>query len=359
MGIKPRKDIGQLISTLKTRNLSISDSAEKFLMDINYFQLINGIENLLLPLEKSKTNGIKQFKTETMDDFIAIYNFDREFSNKIMQIISRFEMRLKTSVSYNFSKKYCYTINRTMEYTNKNNYVNLSTEKNYPFRSYDNDPVKYQYESICYKFNRFKLFDKNFLNNLVRNNDFIDKSFYRDNNYYPVNPSDVCVFTEDNKVAVPLWVAIQTFDFGCLKRMCHYMKIKDFNLVLKDFGLEPIDRIFFLNCLDIIHELRNACAHFSLLFRFKTPSNLGISKGLIKKFNLKPQKTKHPAVKISLYDCLKVLAFFESLKDLKKPLKKIIYRNNRKFNSKYYDLNHRLLTEIGEPSYKEIKKLFR
>ena len=64
------------------------------------------------------------------------------------------------------------------------------------------------------------------------------------------------------------------------------------------------------------------------------------------------------ASQLKLYDTLKVLNIYIDLKDLKKPFKKIIYKNNKCFKKGDYDLNMRLLQLMGEPSYKEWKKLF-
>ena len=359
MAIKPHKNLNDLIRVLDNRKLKLNEKTEKILKEINYFQLINGIENLLLPIDKQLNYGKKEFKTESIEDFIAIYEFDRELSNQLLNIISKFEMRLKTSIAHNFAKIYCNGINNTMEYTNKNNYEDISSDSSYPFRSYSGDNLKYQNEHICNDFNNFKLFKRNFLDKLVKNNDFIDKTFYRSENYRPNNPSDVALYHDDDRVAVPIWVAIQTFDLGCLKRMCHYLKRGVLNLVLADFGISTYEKHIFFNMLDIIHQLRNSCAHFSLLFRFKTASNIGLGEGLINKFNLTPKKRTHPATGINLFDSLKILGFFEDISSLMKPIKKIIYRNNRKFKSTYYDLNNRLLTEMGNPIYSEWKKMLK
>jgi len=359
MSIKPHKGLSDLITVLDGRNLKLDDNTEKTLKEINYFQLVNGIENLLLPMDKQFNGGKKEFRTESISDFVAIYDFDKEMSSQLLHIISKFEMKLKTSLAHNFSKINCNGINNTMEYTNKNNYQDISQDCNYPFRQYTGDSVTYQYESIHYSFDNFKLFRTDFLDKLIRDNDFIDKSFYRSSEYNPNNPCDVACFHNDNNVAVPLWVAIQTFDFGCLKRMIHYLKPNVLKLVLRDFGLNPTDRFVFLNTLDIIHQLRNACAHFSLLFRFKTSSNIGISRALIHRFNLTPSKWQHPATGLTLYDSLKILGFYEDITPLIKPIRKILYRNNRKFSSKYYDLNERLLTEMGHSQYKEWKKMIK
>jgi abortive infection bacteriophage resistance protein len=43
------------------------------------------------------------------------------------------------------------------------------------------------------------------------------------------------------------------------------LKKRTFDAVLRDFKLKPHDKEKFLNSLEIIKELRNACAHFELI----------------------------------------------------------------------------------------------
>ncbi|EGO9141760.1 Abi family protein [Enterococcus faecalis] len=345
MAIKPWKNLSDLANTLeKDRNLKVPDSAHLMnqLKRINYFQLINGHEKMLLP---DSSHRPKKFETETFADFEALYWFNKKLSETILSIIANFEIRLKTSVAYHFSKNHCSTINDTMQYTNKSNYIDIGTDSSYPFKTY-------QYKNIHSDFQKFILFKTNFLNTLISKNDFIDSSFYKSANY--IAPQGCCVFSHDSNVAVPLWVAIQTLDFGALKRMCHYLQPTDIYDVLNDFGLPRGKKFFFLNLLDIIHELRNKCAHFSLMHRFETPSSLQINNDVVNELSLSP-KDVNPNFRLSLFDALKVLSYFENTKPILKVLKSIIYRNNKLFKRKSYDLNQRILTRMGEPNYKEWK----
>ncbi|MFS0991625.1 Abi family protein [Enterococcus casseliflavus] len=345
MAIKPWKNLSDLATTLeKDRNLKVKNSSYLInqLKKINYFQLINGHETMLLP---DSSRRPKYFETETFDDFEALYWFNKKLSETILSIIANFEIRLKTSVAYHFSKNHCSTINDTMQYTNKANYFNIGTDTSYPFSTY-------QYKKIHSDFHNFILFKPRFLDNLIFNNDFIDSSFYKSLNYS--TPPGCCLFSTDSSVAVPLWVAIQTLDFGALKRMCHYLQPTDIYDILNDFGLPRGKKFFFLNMLDIIHELRNKCAHFSLMHRFETPSGLQINNDVVNELSLNPRDV-NPNFRISLFDALKVLSYFEDTRPILKVLKSIIYRNNKLFKRKSYDLNKRILSRMGEPNYKEWK----
>lgn len=347
MSIKPWKSRPVLVDTLvDRRKLRVIDkkNIERTISRVNYFQLINGLETLLLP-----NKDVKKFDTETFDDFVAIYKFDKDFTERVFSIIADFELSLKTSVAYNFCKNNCETLNDTMQYTNKNKYEDISKDSDYPFRSH-------QYENICDDFPKFNLFRTNYLDNLFRKNDFIDDSFYRDPLYE--YPPGVAVYSKDQFAAVPMWVAIQTLEFGSLKMMCHYLTKKDINDVLDDFDLLSRDREFFLSMLDIIHELRNKCAHGSLINRFRTSNSIIINNKVVNALALEPYN-KSPASVLKLFDSLKVLGYFEDLTSLRRPLKAIIYRNNRFFKRRTYDLNDRLLSRMGEDSYKKWKIMIK
>ncbi|MFS7424516.1 Abi family protein [Carnobacterium maltaromaticum] len=364
MPVKKFMSATDQLSHLRKRKLKI-DRDSIFLDYVeanNYFNVINGIEEILIP-DPSKG---KIFNTENFNDFIRLHEFDKEISGIILSLIRKFESKLKTAVSIHFSELYCRTINNTMQYTNKKNYVDPRSGKNYR-KTY----FLYEHQSgaIVNKFDEFIFFNKsanNYLQNLEKQNDFIDSNTFYINQPYSA-PAGCC---SHNKLVVPLWVSIELLDFGALKRMCHYLDPNVMNEVLSDFSLQAGDRDLFLNSLDVINELRNKCAHFNLVGRFVTSSNIGILNVLQNKLSLKPgrsprmvrvrggKKYYKGASQLRLYDTLKVLNMYIDLQDLKKPFKKIIYKNNKCFKKGNYDLNMRLLQLMGEPSYKEWKKLF-
>lgn len=352
MGVKPWRTREQLINTLiQQRHLKCDSKCDldTILKENNYFQLINGLENFLLPDIDTRP---KTFSTENVNDFLRLYQFDEELKRTVQLLTEKFEDKLKTSIAHNFSKNHCMNLNDTMQYTNKSNFVNIGGDDQYPFKLY-------QYKKIYNNFDSFLLFKSNFVNNLVNHHDFIDRSFYRSNSY--TAPSGVTTFSDDPKVAVPFWVTIQTLDFGNLVWLLHYSQNSDMRDVLDDFDLPLRKKFFFLNALDIIKELRNNCAHGSLLLRFRTPEYIKLNRNLVSYFNLSPYhnggNTTYPS-NISLFDSLKILCLFVDMSPLKKVFKKIIYQNNRYFHKKSYDLNQRILLSIGADSYHEIKTLF-
>lgn len=367
MPIKPFKTVQQQRSIQLTRGLHIPNYSffDEYISKNNYFNVINGIEDLLL--HKSGSRG-KSYKTESFEDFVRLHKFDKKLNSEVVNILHDFEQKLKNIITINFCETYCRSPLHTMQYTNKNKYVDIKSTfgSNYPL--YED-----QYEKIVDDFNIFVFFKSNFLKKLVEKNDYIDE------NIYSVMPGTYTAPTGCNsfqnsagrEVVVPLWVAIGTLDFGGTIRFCHYLDNRVMNKVLHDFGLGPSDRELFLNSLDVIRELRNSCAHYSLINRFYTPLSTKILPSLINRLSLNPLEARRRvlipatgvriwknAAKLSLFDSLKVLGMYEDLSRLKKPLKNIIYQNNKYFKKNDYDLNHRLLERMGNSNYQEWKKLF-
>lgn len=362
MSIKRSESMQGLITKLKDRNLNLDETITlEYLKKYNYFNVINGFETLLLPEPKKKP---KKYDTETFDDFVALFEFDKNFTSLVLSRLNELESQLKTSISHHFSNINCSELNKTMEYTNKRNYMDpceLDPTQSTYCRYHDQYPFKnFQNKKICSEFENFILFRPFFLSNLIDRNDFIDKSFYTDTNYTASNT--VCRYRDQNRVvddhvAVPMWVAIETLTFGELIRILHYLKDDVLELVMNDVSLRLSKRNQFLNMLDILVFLRNSCAHGSLINRFRTPSYIKLNSDIVTSFELTPKENGTPESVLKLFDTLKILGFFTDLSVLKKPLKKIIYRNNKEFKKKTYDLNERLLERMGNSSYQSWKKM--
>ena len=356
MSIKQSESRSGLKSKLASRNLEFEEhELEEALKKYNYFNLFNGIESVLL----SKTYP-KTFNKVKLDDFLAIYKFDSKLSSTILELLNKVELSLKNSIAYHFTQKYCNTIQDTMGYTNKANYLNpknLPNSKNYPFKNFQN-------KQIYNCFDKFIFFRPYYLTKLINQNDYIDHNFYSNPNYDSrITNSPYYKIDEDNSdftVAVPMWVAIETLTLGEVIRLLHYLEDDILQKVMMDMNITQFNNLFhrteFLNMLDFLHCLRNNCAHGSLVFRLVTPKSIKISSRLVTFFNLSPSETGTPYSCIILFDTLKILNHFESTRPLKKIIQNIVYRNNKHFRSPDFDLNDRLLRKMGEPSLREWKK---
>lgn len=358
MGIKLSKDGVGLINTLKTRDLIFNEEeAIEYFKKNNYFNVINGLETLLLPDSESNQ---KIYITETLEDFIALYEFDRNLTSVIFKKLNEIESMLKTTTSINFTNKYCANLNDTMQYTNKNNYINpeISDRSHINYCRYSrNYPFRYNQNKIIYcGFNKFIFFKEYYLDCLVNRNDHINKNFYKDSRYFA--PNGVSKYSSNREVAVPMWVAIETLSFGQLLRLLHYLDDEVLEQILIGFDLSINKRNQFLSMLDILLELRNSCAHLNLVNRFRTSESVKINTGVVNSFNMRP-KEQRPYSRINLFDSLKVLSYFVDLQELEKPFDTIILRNVKYFNSPHYDLNERLLARMGNSNYIEWLELFK
>lgn len=358
MGIKPSKRRQKLIDNLKSRALSVPDNqkALQLLTNLNYFQVINGLENIFLT-----KNNPKEFNEVAISDFERLYYDSKKIATEISRSLDDFEERLKGSISYHFSQAHCKNINDTMQYTNKNNYRDDAEFDGYPLNSEQYAKIIQTFKATESK-NKFLFFQPWFLTNLVQKNDHINQSFYRDIQY--TAPNNVMTYQYDSQVAVPLWVAIETLPFGSLIYLCHYLKDDEMSNVLNDFGLTANDRIIFLNVLDVLKELRNHIAHGNLLLRFQTPAYIKFTNDFVNRFQLNPRtrgtistnRRVSYASEIYLYDALKILNNFYSTKNTVRQFKKMFYHNMKSMQSAEI-YNDRIIKMIGAPSYRHLKNL--
>lgn len=352
MGIKTFETRTNLLIKLKNRGLEFDEEdLKKVLIKYNYFELFNGIETLLLD-----NKNPKKYTEVNLIDFVNIYKFDKKFSAEVLSILNHVEERLKASVAYHFAETYCSNLNDTMQYTNKDNYMdpadNNASSKTYCVCSANYPFYTEQNYFIYHKFSKFVLFQNDFLNKLTDQNEHIDTTFYQDNSYHP--PANVQKHNILN-VAVPLWVAIETLDFGKLIRFLHYLKIPVLNKVMKDFSITNSHRVEFLNMLDFLLNLRNHCAHNSLIQRYRSPVKFKICNQLLTTFNLKPKNINSC---LKLYDVLKILSFFEDISILQTHLDNILKLNISSMGEiKGKMTNNLLLKRMGCDNYPDWKDM--
>lgn len=356
MGIKIFETRNSLKNKLRNRNLLFNEyELDETLISHNYFNLFNGLESIFL-----ESTSPKSYNRVKLADFLNLYQFDKDIRSILSTCLDSVEEKLKSSISYHFCKKHCTSLLDTMQYTNKENYMDPANNTPgtptycryssiYPF-------VSHQNRKIYNGFHSFNLFTPYFLTNLVNNHDHIDISFYQ-NSYY-VAPTGVAVYRDSAlnlhpDVAVPFWVAIETLTFGEIKQLLHYLQDDVLEDVLADFNLPLSKRAPFLNMIDILVYLRNNCAHTTLINRFRTPKNCQINTLLISSFSLTPKNTTSV---LKLHDAIKILSFFTDVSALKKPLKKLKTKMYISLGIKKGNLTYnKLLARMGCQSYNEWK----
>lgn len=348
MAIKEFKKYEEKIKVLQNRKLIFrEDILRKALTEYNYFQLINGFETVLI-----KSKNPKLYDKININDFINLHTFEMNLRFIISKNIYYLEEKLKNSISYHFCEKYCSTISDTMQYTNISNFKNPNSISIYPFSKGGEN-----YYNIKHDFSKFLLFSRSYLKNLISKNDHIKPGFYRDSTYIP--PSGVSVYSSDNTVAVPFWVAIETLTLGEIERLLHYLEDDIFEKVLFDFGFKMSNRFskkfIFLNMINIIYHLRNGCAHTVLINRFRTPFKCKIDKSLVGNFNLNCLN-RSPNSVLKLYDVLKILFYFTDSSEIKKLFSKFYFGNYIKYGMKKgKKINHNMLGRMGESEFKKWK----
>ncbi|GEK33099.1 Abi family protein [Kurthia sibirica] len=381
---------------LKARGLQFSSYKEskQQLLSKGYFDLINGFETLLLDKPK---NPPKTYTDQHFNDFVELYEFDSQLSTMIFSKISEFETKLKTAIAYYFTKSHCATLK------DNNNYIDI---ENYRIPNETDGPAEY----VSY-FKKHKLFRKDnyfdgkfrgtfdgivifntsknktilkgrftgrfgstsirevkdgtltFFNNrqarllsnihastTVSNTTISIKLDISKERIYGLNFIDDCKirFNYVNEYNnPPFWVTIKTLMLNDILVLMYGLDKRIFNEILKSFDMKPNDKEKFLNSIAILKELRNTCAHFELVNRFRTSSKTAINARLTAELNLKPMRSQY---EIRLFDTLKLLKQFVDMDDI------------QKYVSDYYDflsksdrlpLATKLFNRMGNPNIYE------
>jgi abortive infection bacteriophage resistance protein len=291
------------IALLRRRKLIIRDEekAKRHLLEKNYFDLINGFETLLL---KDPKAAKKEYEGIFFEDFLLLYEFEKKLNVEILKLLDRFETRLKTSMAYRFCEKNfvaaadseCYIDNT--KYTDpSSNHLSLPHDLAKPITNHNIFKTNIRYKGTIY-------------------GNFIDLCKTK----YPF------ISTYDHP---PFWVTIKVLEFGSLLLLLLGFERDVFEKVIGDMKMQYIDKQKFINSIRIFIELRNSCAHFQLVNRFRTSNNLRIDARLISDLGLET-KTNIFGIstyyEIRLYDTLLVLSQFENLKDIRKLIKDFYFK---------------------------------
>ncbi len=306
---KQFKTVDEQILLLKSRNLQFRDEAKAktILEKINYFDIINGTENILL-----KTMNPKVYDNVYFEDFYEIYKFDTDIRILTLKKIFEIEARLRTSLAHNFASQFCTQIPDTLNYREK---------------QYYQQPVK----TNTYLYNTFMKFDL-FKRNVKMPNGTVKLGFVeskkRDKDY---------IRTYNRP---PFWVIIKDFSFGDLYFTYCFQQdvIKD--KVLKDFGLTLNDDAMFQQILHTLKYARNCCAHLELITRFKL---LGAAD--LNNYKELKQSIKCTHKHLSYYDLLKIIAKFCDTDTITKEISDF-YRNMYLINR--LEIADKLLKRMGE-----------
>lgn len=219
------KTIEDQLILLKSKGLKFKNEelAKEILLRENYYFLTNEYEEIFLNLK----NTINNYEDETyFEELYAIYNFDREFKNLLLDYINLVETKLKSFIAY--------------EYIEKNGEDNLLNSNNL-----DND-----YHSVL----KLEILKKQV-------NENIKKSLKYDN--------DLKEIFKKEEYLKPL-IMVKYFMFGNIITLFSIMKGEDRKKVSNHFKEEDYVLEYQLKMLN---AARNICAHGDILFNFKFGKN--------------------------------------------------------------------------------------
>ena len=125
MSDKPFKTYEELVAKLRDeKQLSIPDEQRviELLKTHSYFSLISGYKSLF------KQTNSKYKPGTTIEDILALFEFDNQLRNIFFQAIQSVEKHIKSLLSYAFCQKYG---DKQTAYLNKDNYafIGVSNEE--------------------------------------------------------------------------------------------------------------------------------------------------------------------------------------------------------------------------------------
>lgn len=239
-------------------HLLIKDKAKakEYLLYRNYFDLINGLEDLFLS-QNTKKNS-KDFSGYSLENFVTFYDINVDFRTFSLKIIAEYETKLRSLIAYYFNESLYRQANTpydVLAYIDGSNFIcpNQVT-----------DPDLYEIK------NNFDLF-KNKQNVPRSYNHLVDPTsplsirLYK--NVYMANKMDKRNLFHDFDIP-PFWVAIKEFDFGDLIKFISLCKNGIVKEVKSAMGFSDFTRQEFIAALFAIKNLRNHMAHAQMLNRF-------------------------------------------------------------------------------------------
>lgn len=244
--------LDEQIELLKNRGMIISDieKAKEVLFDVGYYRL--GF--YWFPFETSypqKDNRDHTFKAGTeFDNAVKLYYFDFNLRNLLLKALSRIEIAFRTKVVYLVSNEYK---NNPAWYTDTN--VLAESQVDYFRRKYDS----------------------------LKENQGVIKHHHR------IHPQDQ---------HAPAWKIIEYLTLGEMVNL--FKRLKDDalkNRIAKEFGIRML--VTFENYLDVIKNIRNVCAHGSILYDLKPERSIRRGPAMMK--GIGDNQNLNGVVRIVLY----------------------------------------------------------
>jgi hypothetical protein len=233
--LKEHKTFNQQLTILRNRGVVVPTNGKpkRFLEQENYYNVINGYKDLFLVKDSNNLPVEPELYQEGthFNELKALFLFDRELRILLLKYLLIFENSIKTTVAYEFSKKY----------PRKNAYLDIAN-------FVDNDPKKVlQQISILTK----TIHDK------------VDRT------------GAIKHYIEEHG-EVPLWVLVNFLTMGNIANFYNILTDSTKNIIAKfytdKYRTQNKDNTFRLSsadlsaCLKVANLVRNICAHDERLY---------------------------------------------------------------------------------------------
>lgn len=233
--MKEHKTFNQQLTILRNRGVVVPTNGKpkRFLEQENYYNVINGYKDLFLVKDSNNLPVEPELYQEGthFNELKALFLFDRELRILLLKYLLIFENSIKTTVAYEFSKKY----------PRKNAYLDIAN-------FVDNDPKKVlQQISILTK----TIHDK------------VDRT------------GAIKHYIEEHE-EVPLWVLVNFLTMGNIANFYNILTDSTKNIIAKfytdKYRTQNKDNTFRLSsedlsaCLKVTNLVRNICAHDERLY---------------------------------------------------------------------------------------------
>lgn len=235
--MKEHKTFNQQLTILRSRGMTVPTNGQpkRFLEQENYYNVINGYKDLFLARNADNTIIIpEQYMIGThFDELKSLFLFDRDLRILFLEYILIFENSFKTTLAYEFSKKY----KKMNSYLDINNYIS-------------NEP-------------------KNVLNQIS----ILTKTIHE-----KVDKRGAVKHYIEEHGHVPLWVLVNYLTIGNLSHLYGVLKDSDKNTIAKFYADKfckqnscasnnfKLSSKEFSSGLKVVNLVRNICAHDERLY---------------------------------------------------------------------------------------------
>lgn len=276
MGNKVFKTTDELIQLLASRGMCMSSSkkgyAKKSLQHYGYYNLINGYNKLFL---KTKDPEDVFKNGTTLEEIVALYEFDSELRNIVMKSILPFETNVKALIAYYFPKTYGH-----------DNYM------------------------------AYKNFDTSLRDAHKKIADVIS-DFQHQLASRATDPSIMHYLKEYGYV--PLWVMNNVLTFGQISKFYSVMKQKDRMDISRTFKLLDYQ---FQSILYYLSTIRNFCAHGNRLYCYRSQKPI-VDLGMHANLGIPKKNGEYEYGKRDLFACMIALKYVLPADNYRNMIKRI------------------------------------